>query len=95
MVHGLSSIEPLKKKCESWILTKQHREEKLVGKSYRAKHPLEMIHLDLCGPMQTPSLSRKLYFFTFIDNFSKKLWVFFVKYKSNVCAMFKEFKEKV
>ena len=66
-----------------------------MGKSYRAKHPLEIVHSDLCGPMPTPSLSGKLYFLTFIDNFSRKVWVYFLKCKSDVFAIFKEFKAKV
>jgi hypothetical protein len=81
MVYGLPPIEPLKTTCESCILAKQHRKTFRVGESYRAKHPLEIVHSDLCGPMQTPSISGKLYFLTFIDDFSRKVWVYFLKYK--------------
>ena len=73
----------------------QHREKFLVGKSYRAKHPLEIVHSDLCGAMQTPSLSGKIYFLTFIDDFSRNVWVYFLKFKSDVFSIFKEFKAKV
>jgi hypothetical protein len=45
--------------------------------------------------MQTPSISGRLYFLTFIDDFSRKVWVYFLKYKSDVFVVFKEFKEKV
>ena len=95
MVHGFPSIEPLKKTCESCILAKQHREKFSVGKCYREKHPLEIVHSNLCGPMQTPSLSRKNYFLTFIDDFSKKVWFYFLKCKSDVFSIFKEFKAKI
>ena len=78
MVYGLPSIEPLKTTCESCILAKKHREKFPMGNSYRAKHPLEIVHSDLCGPMQTPSLSGKLYFLTFIDDFNRKVWVYFI-----------------
>ena len=95
MVYGFPSIEPLKTTWESCILAKKHREKISMGKSYRAKHPLEIVHSDLCGPIQTPSLSRKIYFLTFIDDFSRKVWVYFLKCKLDVFAIFKEFKEKV
>ena len=93
MFHGLPSIEPLKKTCESCIFAKQHREKFPVGKSYRENNPLEIVHSDLCEPMQTTSLSGKLYFLTFIDDFKRKVWVYFVKCKSDVFSIFKEFKE--
>jgi transposase InsO family protein len=95
MVYGLPPIEPLKTTCESCILAKQHRKTFPVGESYREKHPLEIVHSDLCGPMQTPSISGRLYFLTFIDDFSRKVWVYFLKYKSDVFVVFKEFKAKV
>ena len=95
MVYGLLSIEPLKTTCESCILAKQHREKFPVGKSYREKHPLEIVHPDLFGPMRTRSLRKNLYFLTFIDDFSKKVWVYFLKCKSNVFLIFKEFKDEV
>jgi hypothetical protein len=79
MVYGLPPIEPLKTTCKSCILAKQHRKTFPFGESYRAKHPLEIVHSDLCGPMQTPSISGRLYFLTFIDDFSRKVWVYFLK----------------
>lgn len=45
--------------------------------------------------MQTPSISGKLYFLTFIDDFNRKVWVYFLKYKSDAFVFFKEFKTKV
>jgi hypothetical protein len=77
MVYGLPPIDPLKTTCESCILAKKHKKTFLVGESYREKHPLEIVHSDLCGPMQTPSISGRLYFLTFIDDFSRKVWVYF------------------
>ena len=44
MVYGLPSIEPLKTTCESCILAKPHSEKFPVEKSFREKHPLEIVH---------------------------------------------------
>jgi len=34
----------------------------------RAKEPLELVHIDICGLMQTQSIGGSLYFMTFIDD---------------------------
>jgi len=70
MVRGLPLIEKPDSLCEGCILGKQHRENFSSGKRIRAKAPLEIIHSDLCGPMQTTSVSRSRYMLTFIDDFT-------------------------
>jgi len=56
MVNGLSLIEQPNKLCEWCIIGKQHRESFPIGKSYRGRAPLEIVHSDLCGYMKTPSI---------------------------------------
>ena len=56
MVNGFPLIEQPNKLCEECILGKKHRELFYVGKSYRARAPLEIVHLDLSGYMKTPSI---------------------------------------
>lgn len=38
----------------------------------KSKEVLELIHLDLCGPMSVPSLGGFLYYIIFVDDFSTK-----------------------
>ena len=59
------------------------------------KTPLEIVHSDLCGPMQTPSLASSHYMLTFIDDYTRKTWVYFLKYKSEVFEKFCHFKALV
>lgn len=92
MVRGLPLIEKLDSLCEGCILGKQHRENFRSGKSIREKAPLEIIHSDLCGPMQTTSISGNNYMLTFIDDFTRKVWVYFLKHKSEVFQKFRHFK---
>ena len=92
MVKGLPLIEKSDILCEGYILGKQHREKFPSGKSIRAKAPLEIVHSDLCGPMQTPSLASSHYTLTFIDDYTRKTWVYFLKYKSEVFEKFYHFK---
>ena len=58
----------------------------------RAKKPLELIHADVCGPIKPSSLGKNNYFLFFIDDFSRKTWVYFLKQKSYVFSAFKKFK---
>ena len=74
---------------------KHHREKFTYGVSCKAKVPLEIVHRDLCGPMQTPSLNGNVYFMTFIDDYSRKTWVYLLKHKSQSFDMFKRFKAMV
>ena len=55
-VNGLLLIEQPNKLCEGCILGKKHRESFPIGKSYRGRAPLEIVHSDLCGYMKTPSI---------------------------------------
>ena len=53
---------------------------------------MEIIHLDVCGPMSSNSLSGYAYYVSFIDDFSRKTWIYFMKNKDEVFSKFKEFK---
>ena len=51
-----------------------------------------LIHSDISGPMPTTSMNGSRYFLTFIDDFSRYTWVFFIKKKSEVLEKFTELK---
>ena len=92
LLHQLPPIEASLSPCESCILAKHHRESFSKGMSYRVRVPLEIVHSNLCGKMKTPSLGGSTYFLTFIDDFSRKTCVYFLKYKFETLGKFKEFK---
>ncbi|KAL4348199.1 hypothetical protein GQ457_17G003570 [Hibiscus cannabinus] len=92
MVNGLPEINPPNQLCEACIKGKQHIQSFEVGKSWRARRPLEIIHTDIAGPFDIPSLGGNRYYLTFIDDYSRKCWVYVLKEKSEALAKFKEFK---
>ncbi|KAL4377055.1 hypothetical protein GQ457_02G041490 [Hibiscus cannabinus] len=92
MVNGLPEINPPNQLCEACIKGKQHRQSFEVGKSWRTRKPLEIVHIDIAGPFDIPSLGGNMYYLTFIDDYSKKCWVYALKEKSEALAKFKEFK---
>ncbi|KAI3692806.1 hypothetical protein L6452_32629 [Arctium lappa] len=61
------------------------------GKMKRAAHkpkpeqstssPLELLHMDLCGPMRTQSISVKKYVLVIVDDYSRYTWVKFLRSK--------------
>jgi len=61
----------------------------------RSKGVLYLVHSDICGPMSTSSLRGYKYFITFIDDFSKKTWIYFLKTKDEAFSHFQEFKSIV
>jgi hypothetical protein len=58
----------------------------------KAEGVLQLIHSDVCGPMPSNSLSGYVYYVSFIDDYSHKTWVYFLKSKDEVFGKFKEFK---
>jgi transposase InsO family protein len=58
----------------------------------KAEGALELIHSDKCGPMPSSSISRSVYYVSFIDYYSRKTWIYFLKSKDEVFNKFKEFK---
>ena len=95
MVKGLPHIDHPNEVCEGCILGKHHRPSFSKEKRWRASRPLEIVHTDVCGPLKPASLGGNNYFLTFIDDFSRKTWVYFLKRKSEVFEVFKEFKNLV
>ena len=50
------------------------------------------MHSDICGPMQTPSNNGARYLISFIDDFSRETFVFFLKNKFDALQTVKNFK---
>lgn len=92
MVIGLPELEVQHQVCESCVLGKHHREVFPSAATFRAKSPLELVHTDLCGPMQTESIRGSFYVLSFIDDYSRMTWVYFIRSKSETFSRFKEFK---
>ena len=55
---------------------------------HKSKEPLDLVHLDVCRPMSFHSFSGYSYCITFIDDYSRKTWIYFLKAKSKVFDRF-------
>jgi hypothetical protein len=55
----------------------------------RAKHPLDLLHIDLMGPMEVNSVGGRRYAIVVVDDYSRYAWVRFVAKKSDTFLVFK------
>ncbi|WVZ17444.1 hypothetical protein V8G54_010426 [Vigna mungo] len=95
MVSGLPEIVMSEGSCETCIIAKQTKRPFKTHLQIRSKELLQVVHSDVCGPMETPTLSGNRYFVTFVDEFSRMTWVFLIKFKSEVLEVFKKYKKQV
>lgn len=63
--------------------------------STKSKDLLELVHTDVCGPMENLSLGMAKYYLLFVDDFSRMCFVFFLKSKHETFKHFKDFKQLV
>lgn len=91
MAHGIPQLIQASKKCEGCLMSKQSRIPFPSRASFDAKKTLELVYADICGPISPSTLGGNHYFLLFIDNFSKKIWVYLSKEKSNAIEVFKRF----
>src|ERR1043165_3980097 len=81
--------------CEPCILGKKKKVTFVkTGRAPKAQK-LELIHSDVYGPTSVASLGGSRYFVTFIDDSTRKVWVYFLKHKSEVFDTFKKWKSAV
>ena len=76
--------------CEHYIYGK-HTRLRYGPLDKELGSPPDFVHSDLCGPMPIKSLGGASYFLTFIDNSTKKIWVYLLKNKSDTFDAFKKF----
>ena len=79
------------KPCVDCLAGKQHRVAFCTPTTpHHANDILDLVHTDVCSMIEN-SLSGALYFVTFIDDHSRKVFAYVLKDKYQVCDAFKEF----
>ncbi|KAM1487717.1 hypothetical protein ACFX2I_001756 [Malus domestica] len=76
--------------CEHCLFGKQRRVSFSVP-STKKGNLLDLVYSDVCGPMEVESLGRNKYFVTYIDDASRRVWVYLLKSKDQVFQTFQEF----
>jgi hypothetical protein len=77
----LPSLKSLKLDfCKHCIYGKQNR-QRFKTRRHTSEGILDYIHSDVWGPSPTISYGGSSYFVTFIDDFSRKVWIYMLKSK--------------
>jgi hypothetical protein len=78
-VKGLKNIQFSEGVCEGCILGKHPKDNFEKQKAKRASSSLDIVHSDLMGSFPHPSISKAWYVLTFINDYSRYTWVYFLK----------------
>ena len=68
LVKGLPNFQNLDEVCAHCISGK-HLKAPFSSSTHRASNVLELIHMDICGPVNPQTLGGKRYFFLVVDDF--------------------------
>jgi hypothetical protein len=78
--------------CKPCQVGKQNRTQ-FKSKSFTStEKPLQLVHMDLCGPSRQEGTGKENYFMLIIDDYSRLTWVAFLKEKAKAFEKFKIFK---
>ena len=77
--------------CKGCTLGK-YAKSSFQDRDSRAGTILERVHTDVCGPFSTASIAKQRYYVIFIDDFSRRCWIYFMKKKDQTFLSFCEFK---
>jgi hypothetical protein len=88
--HGISKLEF----CKHCVFGKQ-KKVSFSTTTHRTKGILDYVHSDLWGPSKVPSYGGRRYMMTIIDDFSRKVWVYFLRHKNETFLTFKKWKNLV
>lgn len=91
MVDGIPILKKLHIDCEACAFSKQHKDEFPAVKDRKQRDTLELVHTNLCGPIQTRSLGGAYYFLIFVNDCTRFTWVYFLRHKSHAFDYFKQF----
>ena len=80
--------------CEDCILGKAKRVSFKTA-THTTKQTLDYVHSDLWGPARVNSHGGGSYFLSIIDDYSRKVWLYILKNKSDTFEKFKEWKKLV
>ncbi|KAK9215025.1 hypothetical protein WN944_007028 [Citrus x changshan-huyou] len=80
--------------CEHCVVGKKTR-VKFGTANHNTREILEYVHSDVWGPTKTASIGGSHYFVTFVDDFSRRVWVYTMRAKDEVLEIFVKWKKLV
>ena len=83
-------VKPTNIVCKECILAKQ-KKASFPRKKFSMTKKLEIVHTDLSGPSRTRGFYGESYFMIFVNDFTRMMWVTFLKEKYEGSKKFKIF----
>ncbi|GKC17175.1 retrovirus-related pol polyprotein from transposon TNT 1-94 [Tanacetum coccineum] len=82
IVNGLPKLKFVKDHlCSSCELGKAKRKSFHTKTTPSSKRQLQLLHMDLCGPMRVESINGKKYVLVIVDDYSRYTWTHFLRSK--------------
>jgi transposase InsO family protein len=70
----------------------KHAKTPFPSNEHILREILDLVLSYVCGPMSSTLLTGNIYYVSFIDDSSRKTWIYFMKTKDEVFSRFQEFK---
>ncbi|GJZ06222.1 retrovirus-related pol polyprotein from transposon TNT 1-94 [Tanacetum coccineum] len=77
--------------CSSCELSKEKRSSFKTKAVPSSKGWLNLLHMDLCGPMRVASINGKKYILVIVDDYSRYTWTLFLRSKDETPEVLKDF----
>nr|GEV77120.1 retrovirus-related Pol polyprotein from transposon TNT 1-94 [Tanacetum cinerariifolium] len=92
IVIGLPKLKYVKDQlCSSCKLSKSKRSSFKSKAIPSSKGRLNLLHMDLCGPMRVASIYGKKYILVIVDDYSRYTWTLFLRSKDETPKVLKDF----
>nr|GEU37088.1 retrovirus-related Pol polyprotein from transposon TNT 1-94 [Tanacetum cinerariifolium] len=92
IVIGLPKLKFVKDQlCSSCELSKAKRSSFKSKAASSSKGRLNLLHMDLCGPMRVASINGKKYILVIVDDYSRYKWTLFLHSKDETPEVLKDF----
>ncbi|GKA90325.1 retrovirus-related pol polyprotein from transposon TNT 1-94 [Tanacetum coccineum] len=92
IVTGLPKLKYVKDQlCSSCEMSKVKRSSFTSRAIPSSKGRLNLLYMDLCGPMRVASINRKKYILVIVDDYSRYTWTLFLRSKDETPEVLKDF----
>ncbi|GJR48699.1 retrovirus-related pol polyprotein from transposon TNT 1-94 [Tanacetum coccineum] len=92
IVKGLLKLKFVKDQlCSSCEMGKAKRSSFKSLTVKRSKKQLDLLHMDLCGPMRIETINEKKYILVIFDDYSRYTWTLFLRSKDETPKVLKDF----
>ncbi|GJV38947.1 retrovirus-related pol polyprotein from transposon TNT 1-94 [Tanacetum coccineum] len=92
VVTGLPKLKYVKDQlCSSCEMSKAKRSSFKTKAVPSSKGRLNLLHMDLCGPMRVASINGKKYILVIVDDYSRYTWTLFLRSKDETPEVLKDF----